>query len=90
MKRADNVTTSYLYDALNRLTSATASQKLSSFEYDCSTGNSIGRLCRASNPDSNMEYTYTPSGETTRISLVLSEPIPASSIMFLTTTAWAA
>lgn len=81
MRRADSVTTNYTYDAINRLKTAVASQKSVTFTYDCSTGNSRGRLCKAENPDSTVNYEYTPFGQVTRISQSLLDPISASTTM---------
>lgn len=61
MTRADNTTTSYGYDTLNRVTSISAGAQVQHFTYD-SCPNGLGRLCTVSDGTGTTAYSYTPEG----------------------------
>lgn len=79
MTRADGTTTTYGYDGVGRVTQVTAAGKTQAFAYD-SCLNGKGRLCQATDADSQgmLGYTYNPEGQV----LTQSQSIGASGIDF--------
>lgn len=59
---ARQITASYEYDALNRITKITAGSEVQMFTYDiCTYGK--GRLCETTAPNANTKFTYARDGQ---------------------------
>ncbi len=62
LTRADGAATTYAYnDPLGRLTGITAAGQVQGFTYDACTGGK-GLLCRVTDPNGQLDYTYSPQG----------------------------
>lgn len=60
--RVPSVTTTYEYDALNRVAKITAGSEVQTFAYDTCT-NGKGRLCSTTATDANTQFSYTRDGQ---------------------------